>query len=363
MNKTALGFGIGLVIIAAGAIGYLALSGPGEPAAAPAIEQAPATPEVAAAPAAEPEPIPVPDTPAPKIPQPAVVRPTSLTLTRTIPDAADFANKETIDVNVRIEQAAGNDPVRAMGMQEQIPAGFTLVEFDGPRKPDVRPPAGARGTLEFAWFQFADGFFPAEFTYRLKKDGDAAESPQISGQVLYRTSGEELRTDVVTSLLGTGAATAAQSTPAAEAAPAPEAMPAEATAEVAPLPTPAQIFLARGALVPAYAPGQPLDVEVVLEREGDAPVSAVAVVDSLPPGWTFEGIKGGTAPPIKPAAGTKGNLSFIFIEVPEFPIKFTYTVKPAEDSTGEQAIRGKVAYRSENSPLEGTEVVTAIPQQ
>ncbi len=360
MNKTVLGFGIGLVIIASGAVAYLAATGGETGQTAPAgielAKEAPAlSPATESAPGAKEEKV------IPRIPQPAVVKKTELTLTRTIPDAANVLANEVIEVTVRVEQVAGNDPVRAMGMQEELPAGFVLEGFDGPRQPDVKPPAGSRGALEFAWFQFPENFFPAEFTYRLKKEGTITGAPQISGQALFRTSGEELRTNVVKSLLGTGAEAVAAAEPApAEPEPAPEVMPVEAVA-VAEAAMPAQVMLARGSQTPYYAPGEAIKIDVLLEHEGPAPVSAVAVVESIPPGWTFEGITGGTAPPIKPAQGTKGNLSFIFIEVPPFPIKFTYSLVPAADSSGEQSIKGRVAYRSENMPLEGVEIVTTIP--
>ena len=382
MNKTALGFGIGLVLLAGAAVAYLAIVG-GE---APAPTAAPDTKAAVEKPAPEAAPKPAPKEVAetmpepPKIPQPSKVTPTKLTLLRTVPDAVAYADKEVLDVMVRIEQREGNDPVRAMGMQEEIPAGYALESFDGPRQPDVKPPAGTRGTLEFAWFQFPEGFFPADFSYKIKKVGDPGATPQFSGQALYRTSGEELRTDVVKSLLGTGAGSEPAPAPAAPApadpAAAPAATPAEAPAAVAaeaaaPMPDPisvpvsvdANVMLGRAAKSPAYTPGTPIEVDVVLEYEGTATLGAVAVVDKLPPGWTFEGVAGANVPPIKPAQGAQGNLSFIFIDVPTFPATFTYTVKPSADSAGEQQIKGKVVYRAQDRPFEGAELVTAIPQQ
>ena len=133
MNKTALGFGIGLVLLAGAAVAYLAIVGGEAPAPTaapdtkavaekPTPEAAPAAPkpveDAKAAAAAMPEP--------PKIPQPSNVKPTKLTLLRTVPDAVAYADKEVLEVMVRIEQREGNDPVRAMGMQEEIPAGYAL---------------------------------------------------------------------------------------------------------------------------------------------------------------------------------------------------------------------------------------------
>ncbi len=385
MNKTALGFGIGLVLLAGAAVAYLAIVGGEAPAPTaapdtkavaekPTPEAAPAAPkpveDAKAAAAAMPEP--------PKIPQPSNVKPTKLTLLRTVPDAVAYADKEVLEVMVRIEQREGNDPVRAMGMQEEIPAGYALDSFDGPRQPDVKPPAGTRGTLEFAWFQFPEGFFPADFTYKIKKVGDPGATPQFSGQALYRTSGEELRTGLVKTLLGTGAGEPVAAAPAdpaaapADPAAAPAEAPAAAAAEAAaPMPEPqsipvavdANVMLGRAAKSPAYTPGTPVEVDVVLEYQGTAKLGAVAVVDKLPPGWTFEGVTGANVPPIKPAQGAQGNVSFIFIDVPTFPATFTYTVKPSADSAGEQQIKGKVVYRAQDLPFEGTELVTAIPQQ
>lgn len=366
MNKTALGFGIGLVIIAAGAVAYLALFGqqppqpaPAPPAPAEEVKTADATP--APAPKAE-EPKPVPPRPPA---QPPIAKPTRLVLTRTVPDAVNFKDKEVLDVIVRIEQVDGNDPVRAMGMQEQLPAGYVLDTFDGPRQPDVKPPAGTRGVLEFAWFQFPEGFFPAEFTYRIKKAGEVAESPELSGQVLFRTSGEELRSGVVKTLLGDGSAPAAPAEAAPAPAPAPTPEAAAPPAEDPAMPKAADTSVSLGRVIKGtgYTPGQPVSFDVVLEATGTSPVAAIAVVETAPPGWTFEGVSGPNVPPIKPAVGAQGNLSFIFIDVPAFPATFTYTLKPPADATGEQQVKGKVAYRSQNLPFEGGELVTAVPQQ
>lgn len=369
MNKTALGFGIGLVLIAAGAVAYLALVGqqPPQPAAAPdkALDAA----KLADA-AQKPEPEPKAEAPAPEAmpeppkppAQPPVAKPTRLVLTRTIPDAAAFKEKEVLDVIIRIEQAEGNDPVRAMGMQEQLPPGYVLDTFDGPRQPDVKPPAGTRGLLEFAWFQFPEGFFPAEFTYRIKKAGDVEGTPEFSGQVLFRTSGNELRSGVVKTLLGDATQPPAEM-PAAPAAPAPEAAAPPAQDPSTPKTVDANVALTRSIKGAGYTPGQPVTIEVLLEGNGSTPVSAIAVVETAPPGWTFESVEGANVPPIKPAVGAQGNLSFIFIDVPAFPATFTYTLKPPADATGEQQLKGKVAYRAANAPFEGGELVTPIPQQ
>lgn len=362
MNKTALGFGIGLVLIAAGAVAYLALVGQPtpQPAAAPAVDVA-EKPVDAAPKAAEATPEPKPEPPRPPA-QPPVAKPTRLVLSRVVPDAAAYKEKEILDVIVRIEQAEGNDPVRAMGMQEQLPPGYVLDSFDGPRQPDVKPPAGTRGTLEFAWFQFPEGFFPAEFTYRIKKAGEVQEGPELSGQVLFRTSGEELRSAVVKTILGDGSQPpAAPAEPAPAPAPEAAAMPAEDHS--IPKNIQANVSLGRAPKAAGYTPGQSLSFDIVLDSDSKVPVSAIAVVETLPPGWSFESVEGANVPPIKPAAGAKGNISFIFIEVPPLPATFTYTVKAPAEATGEQQFKGKVAYRAENTPFESVELVTAVPQQ
>lgn len=400
MNKTALGFGIGLVLISAAAVAYLALFGgapqttPPTPATPPAatanatpaageeVEPQPnatakATPETAT-----PDPNAVPPELAglkepPKIPQPEVVSATRLSFTRTVPDAADFASKDTLDVNVRVEHVEGNDPVRAMGMQEQIPEGYALDSFSGARQPEVKPPAGTRGVLEFAWIQFPQEFFPAEFTYRLKKIGTPGASPKISGQVLFRTSGEELRTEVVNSLLGNGAEPAAASGPSATpeekgAKPEAAAMPARPAAAAdpnAPAPAPAvdpnapSLHLAQVSKADGYTAGQPVELELKVEKQGEGKLGAVAVVVNIPSGWTFDALTGGAVPPVKPQQGAQGTLTFIFIELPEFPVIFGYTLKPAENASGEAQVKAKVLYRANNTPAESVEIATVIPQK
>ncbi|MBI1319372.1 MAG: hypothetical protein GC168_10570 [Candidatus Hydrogenedens sp.] len=366
MNKTALGFGLGLVIIALLVVGYLAVSGGQAPAPAPAPQAAPApveTPTVKAeAPAATPAPPTAPPR-TPPVPSPDDLVPTVLNMGRIV-NAKEVKAGEPIEVTVSISQSAGNDPVRALGLIEQIPEGFRFADIVSEKRPDLNRPV--ENSVEFAWFNIPQ--FPVEFTYRLMPGTAAAPAAEISGQTLYRTSGAEQRTDMLTTPFGAGATGASTSTPAPAAepaaapsptlAPAPEAMPAENVPAVAP--EAVQVVLSRTAAAPTYTPGQPVTLEATVEYAGTTPLESISVVEVLPEGWTFNGLGEGAKPDFAPQAGATGNLAFIWKAVPELPAKLTYTATPPEGATGVQAIRGRAIYRTSVQQSDSVEAVTEV---
>jgi hypothetical protein len=107
------------------------------------------------------------------------------------------------------------------------------------------------------------------------------------------------------------------------------------------------------------ARGSTLDVTVHMEYAGKDPVNALGCVESLPDGWAFEGIVQDTDPAIliAPNTGAGGILEFSWLEVPAFPVNFTYRV-----STGGigGSILGQSLYRQSGPEARSATVVSAI---
>lgn len=88
--------------------------------------------------------------------------------------------------------AAGEGVINAMGLRETVPAGWTLaaVEASIGDPPDISPPAGASGVLEFAWI--TPPALPHTFAYTLAvPEGDSGRK-LIHGALEYRTTGGAL---------------------------------------------------------------------------------------------------------------------------------------------------------------------------
>ncbi len=107
-----------------------------------------------------------------------------ITVTRTFPQLAFEPNQVGFQVKVKITSAC--DEVYALGLQEDLPAGWVFTGIQGsgqdiPRWNTENPVAG--GVVEFAWFTVPS--FPIEFTYTVDV-GATVDSQQISGTALYR---------------------------------------------------------------------------------------------------------------------------------------------------------------------------------
>lgn len=102
----------------------------------------------------------------------------------------------TLTIRVDFESTC-TESITALGMQETIPAGWTFVSVGGSNPPQLAPSSGASGTLEFAWFVIPS--FPASFTYTLNVPASEEDDPEIiSGLALFRLSGPEIQTPILT---------------------------------------------------------------------------------------------------------------------------------------------------------------------
>ncbi len=233
MNKSsAAGFLVGVVVFALLGVGYLVVSNTsGKAPAKPTIASPKTTPAPTTA-----DPKAKPAMPVRVANDKAIQNTSQISLSREVPGST-YAPGASVDVTVTIANG-GTETVRAMGFVEELPEGWTFDGVVSTDRPDLSPPKGRPGKLEFAWFNIPK--FPATFTYRATVPANADGPKEVSGEALYRTDGPEQRTGLVTTVLTPAAAAAAPAAPAPEAAPAPAAPAASApeTAPAAAAPTP-----------------------------------------------------------------------------------------------------------------------------
>lgn len=105
-----------------------------------------------------------------------------------------------------------------------------------------------------------------------------------------------------------------------------------------------------------------LKVTVQVRYGGNQPVTALGIVENLPPGWSF-GQAGGSHPPqITPPPGQIDHLEFVWITTPPFPFSFTYTLaKNMDGPESNISIRGQAVYRRLGGEEHSRETATPIP--
>ncbi len=98
------------------------------------------------------------------------------------------------------------------------------------------------------------------------------------------------------------------------------------------------------------ANGDASDVKVTFTSVGAEPISALALVEALPAGWTFDGVIDASEPPaIAPVQGDSGELNFVWIRPPAFPAHVTYRVRSESGEAGVTRLTGTALYRSTGS--------------
>ncbi len=112
-----------------------------------------------------------------------------------------------------------------------------------------------------------------------------------------------------------------------------------------------------------YLPDQTLDVAVTFNREGTAQVTALALYETLPSGWTYDSYVSGPSPIIAPAPGTSGMLEFVYLTVAAFPATFVYRVNVPVDENGTQVLSGYAEYRLGGGAILTPLVETPIPEE
>ena len=95
------------------------------------------------------------------------------------------------------------------------------------------------------------------------------------------------------------------------------------------------------------AAGGAIEVGVTLTHIGDEPISALGLVETLPPGWVFDSLGDDIEPPvIAPVQGDSGELDFVWIAVPQFPATVRYSIHAEPGAASVTGIDGVALYRT-----------------
>ncbi len=109
----------------------------------------------------------------------------------------------------------------------------------------------------------------------------------------------------------------------------------------------------------AYVPGDPLEIQLTIDKEGAEPLRALGLSETLPAGWRYEEVvEGGAAQPdVDRQVGNQ--LEFAWINIPEFPVEFSYRVKtmPVSESV---RIAGMARFRTSGDELQSDEAMTTL---
>lgn len=135
--------------------------------------------------------------------------------------------------------------------------------------------------------------------------------------------------------------------------------PSEDGYQAGPSPTQDEMTLARavtqGGICEA---GQTVEVTLTLNYDGGEMITALAIIELLPEGWTLDGWVSGAIPNI--VLGQSDLLQMAWIFVPAMPVTLTYRAKAPAVPVGCQDIRGQVVYRTSGGELRSQATVTAV---
>ncbi|MBP9002133.1 MAG: PASTA domain-containing protein [Candidatus Hydrogenedentes bacterium] len=247
----------------------------------------------------------------------AVPGPDSVELTRTATitgPAATPPNHLQVAVTITVEAGVNvASSLTAFTIQEVIPSGWNYVSVDASPEPAVAgPDPNSPTTLNFVWVTLPNLSSPFTMTYYLAIP-TGSTGGEITGQVLYRTSGGTLSSmpvstlqDYFNCLLMTRTA-------------------------------PAQ-----------YRAGDQVTVTVTVHSFcGDTSsqsLTALGVEETIPAGWTLVSVSG--AGDIQSPPGTTGTLEFGWTTIPTtFPLTFSYVLSVPQDATGNVTIDGVILSR------------------
>ena len=120
---------------------------------------------------------------------PAQAQDPGVWLSRSL-NATTYTPGERLEITLSIESTLTLPP-RGFAIEESIPEGWLYSGVIAGDQPSLEPFAGTTSLLEFVWFAVPE--FPASFTYTIRVPEDVQGPQEISGVVIYRTDGPELR--------------------------------------------------------------------------------------------------------------------------------------------------------------------------
>lgn len=115
-----------------------------------------------------------------------------------------------------------------------------------------------------------------------------------------------------------------------------------------------------------FTPGENIDVQIIFDAPDSSGIKAIGLTETIPQGWVFVGtrsVEGALLPAVQPPVGRAGTLEFAWIDIPDFPYTFVYTLHVPDGEGGEAAIiNGQVEYRLDGPAQFAAPVVTSISQ-
>ena len=103
------------------------------------------------------------------------------------------ANTLTVQLNIRAIGAPAE--LRALGIEEHLPTGWSFAEVRGEAAPDVARFDPASGALQFVWITVPA--LPTTIEYDVQLPGLPPEPVEITGRPRFRTDGPELLGDTI----------------------------------------------------------------------------------------------------------------------------------------------------------------------
>ena len=111
----------------------------------------------------------------------------------------------------------------------------------------------------------------------------------------------------------------------------------------------------------AFTPGQPADITVLMEYAGEGPVTALGLMQDLPPGWAYGDAVGGDRPVVAPKPGTRGEITFAWIQPPAFPFSFTFRAVPDPSAAAPAPLRAQAVFRKTGGELRSAPAEAVLP--
>jgi len=111
-----------------------------------------------------------------------------------------------------------------------------------------------------------------------------------------------------------------------------------------------------------FSPGEEFTVTIHIGAEDSRSISALGLTEFAPEGWTFVEVNGnpGQVPVVTPQVGDSGELGFLWLAVPDFPVAFSYTLRVPPNAAQSAAFNGRVFYYEDAGILSSDEVDSTV---
>lgn len=214
--------------------------------------------------------------------------------------------------------------VTALAVEEVLPQGWSYMGVSGSPMPMERLEGSL---LQLFWIDTPDMTVPVVLDYYLEAPAALADA-SVSGRVLYRTNGGPLESPEIITYSN----------------------------EINCL------FMTRSASLPGYIPGAEITFTVTVSSFCFEPVTALAVVEECPAGWTFVSSTGvSDSGGLEPSPGAAGPFEFVFLSpIPTLPYTFTYTVAVPGGDSDAAVVSGQVISRLSGPELRSPMVDTPL---